>query len=93
MREALRESAKPILDALHCAALAGDVRASKILLSRCLPELRRGDDPIALPNAAGTLAQQAQCIMGELLGGRLTPGQANDLLGSLTVVARIKGSR
>jgi len=90
-RQRLRaESAIHILGAMHRLALAGDTKAAQLVLKRCLPAMRPGDDPVETPvPAGGILAQQAEAITARMLAGSLSPAEATDMLTALAAAAKV----
>ena len=89
-REELRGASLSVLTVMHKMAMTGDTSAARLVLERGLPALRPGDDLIDLPAAkTGTLAGRATAVVDACVRGKITPGQAGDLLAHFHTLARV----
>jgi hypothetical protein len=77
-----------VLEELVRQAKEGDLQAIKLLLDRTLPPLRAVDAPVRVP-VSGTLSEQGNAVIEQLLGGRVTPSEGSAMLGALASQARL----
>jgi hypothetical protein len=75
------------------AALAGDMTAAQILLSRCAPPIKAQAERVEFdlsPDAP--LAEQAQQILSAIAAGKVDPDTGRTLIASLHAVADIRAT-
>jgi hypothetical protein len=84
MRQRLRqESVLAVLGSLHRAALQGDTAAAKLLLERCLPPMRSGDDEVHVRAPGNSIADQARAVAAQIVDGTLAPAVGGEILQAL----------
>ncbi|WP_347278890.1 DUF5681 domain-containing protein [Plasticicumulans sp.] len=92
LRERITERAGEVLDTVVDAALAGNLLAAQLLLSRCIPPARGQAVPVELPAlaVAGTLTEKADAVLAAVGAGELAADTGAQLLGALGTVAKIR---
>ncbi len=91
LRERITERAGEVLDTVVDAALAGNLLAAQLLLSRCIPPARGQAVPVELPAlaVAGTLTEKADAVLAAVGAGELAPDVGAQLIGAVAGAARI----
>lgn len=82
--------AEALVRKLQAQAEAGDIQAASLLLSRALPPLRATAEAVNIPDAAGTLSEQAEAIMQAATAGDVPPDTAAILIGALAQLGRLR---
>ena len=92
LRERITERAGEVLDTVVDAALAGNLLAAQLLLSRCIPPARGQAVPVELLAlaVAGTLTEKADAVLAAVGAGELAADTGAQLLGALGTVAKIR---
>lgn len=89
LRRALQGVAPGILKRMCEAALAGDVRAAELVLSRTLASLRQTDEALPVDLGDGSAADRGRRVVDALSVGEVSPMQAEAALATLTSLARL----
>ena len=91
LRERINERAGEVLQTVVDAALAGNLLAAQLLLSRCIPPARGQAVPVELPAlaVAGTLTEKADAVLAAVGAGELAPDVGAQLIGAVAGAARI----
>lgn len=71
------------------AAVAGDMQAASLLLSRVAPAVKPIQEPTRIALTGETLSQKAAGVLDAVSEGRLSVADAKDLLAGLGAVAKI----
>jgi len=88
-RAAIEEHVPGIVQALVRQALAGDVSAASLLLSRALPPLRPESQALSIQATATSLVERAEEITAATLAGEIPSSVGADLMGVLNGLARV----
>jgi hypothetical protein len=77
-----------IVKALQPKALTGNARAAELLLERALPALRAVAEPVELRGLSddATLTAKAECVIGLMAAGRLSPDVATAMLTAISSI-------
>ena len=93
LRSQIATELPAIIGALINQAKSGDSAASKVLLDKCLPNVRPESLPRALPGLGeGTPAERAESVMQALAAGHLSPDLAVLVLSALAKIKEINGN-
>jgi len=89
-RTALADELPAIMAKLTATALAGDVQAAALILSRCCPPVRPSREPAALPELAKatTLGDQARAVIAAVAAGAVAADTAAELLRAVADAAK-----
>lgn len=90
LRSELLAEAPAIIDAMLDLAKNGDTTAARLVLDKCLPNLRPTEPPV--PIALGDLANAATSIMAAIEQGMLNPTQAASLASAVGNLIRAQES-
>lgn len=91
LREAISKDLPAIIKALVSKAKKGDAAAAKVLLAKCLPDLRAEAASALVPGFdTGTIAERAQAALEAAGRGDLPIDLAAAMVTSLGALARIK---
>jgi hypothetical protein len=91
LREAIADDLPEIIAALVAKAKDGDPAAARVLLAKCLPDLRAESAPAIVPGFdAGSLSERAQAALEAAGRGDLSPDLAAALVTSIASLARIR---
>lgn len=90
LRQAIGEHSDEIIKVMVQQALAGDVSAASLLLSRVLPTARPESLTATIANTGTTMAERAESITAATLAGEIPGTTASDLMAILAGQARIK---
>jgi len=89
MRDLLVPHAGALVTKAVELALAGDSTALRICIDRLIPPARARGDPVALPPASDSLAENGRNVIEALAEGRLSPEETGEIMQALTAQARI----
>lgn len=89
LRDAIAEGLPRIIATLRDSALAGDVQAASLLLSRCLPPLRPESSAQSIAAAGGSLGERAEAIVTAAVSGQLPTNAAAELMNVLNGQSKI----
>lgn len=91
LRERINERAGEVLQTVVDAALAGNLLAAQLVLSRVIPPARGQAVPVELPAlaVAGTLTEKADAVLAAVGAGELAPDVGAQLIGAVAGAARI----
>ncbi|MGB0218790.1 MAG: DUF5681 domain-containing protein [Sinimarinibacterium flocculans] len=91
LREAINKDLPEIVEALAKKAKEGDAAAAKVLLAKCLPDLRAEAASAMVPGFdTGTIAERAQAALEAAGRGELPMDLAAAMVTSLGALVRIK---
>ena len=86
LRAELLAEAPEIIRAMLDLAKNGDTTAARLVLDKCLPNLRPTEPPVAI--ALGDLADAAKTILAAIEQGMLNPDQASKLAGTVASLGK-----
>lgn len=91
LRKAIEERADDLLGVVIDMAMAGDLAACSLLLSRIVAPLKATAPHVELPDASAGkgLAEQGSMIVSAAMVGQISPDVAGQLLSALASQARI----
>src|SRR5690349_12365968 len=89
MRDLLVPHAEDLVAKVVELAKAGDGTALRICIDRLIPPAKSRDDPVRLPELAGSLANKGAAVLDAIGNERLTPEEAATILQAIATQARI----
>lgn len=91
LMRAIEEDLPAIITSMAEAAKDGDVQAARLLLDRAVPALKPVERPATFPHAV-TLGDTGEAILATAAAGKLTPGQASQLISGVVGLSRVRES-
>ncbi len=88
-REFLESHAKNLMKKAVEMALEGDGAALRLCLERVVPAIKARDEPVEIGELKGSLTEQGTQIMVAMASGKVSPGEATNMLQALSSVARV----
>jgi uncharacterized protein DUF5681 len=89
LRAAIAESIPEIIERMKTAAVEGDVGAARLLLERSIPPIKAVEAVATLGLPDGPLSDQGRAVLAAAGTGKLSPGQAAQLLAGLGALAKL----
>jgi hypothetical protein len=83
IRQQLESRSSELVNALIEQALGGDAQALRLCFEQILPKYRATLEPVALPEAGGTLTDIGQAVITQTAKGELAPDTAVALMSML----------
>ena len=88
-RGLIEQHVPELLEVVQKAALSGDLTACRLLLDKVVPSVRPREVTTTLPEFSGTLAARSEIILCAMAQGRLTPGEATNMLSALLAHSKV----
>ena len=89
LRQAIADDIPQILGVLRERALDGDVQATALLISRCLPPLRPESAAQTIEVNGESLGERSEGVVAAAIAGQIAPDAATGLMSILTAQAKI----
>jgi hypothetical protein len=90
LRETVGEQFDQLVDTVLQAALAGDMSACNLLLTRLVPPLRPIQDPVIFKLEGNSLTDKAHSVLSAVSEGQLSASDGKLLLDGLAGVVRVQ---
>ena len=88
LTHAIEADLPQLLRTIMDAALAGDMQAAGLILSRLYPPLKAREMPVRFSfDPAGSVADQCEAVIGAMAAGVIPPDVGRTLLDSLSALA------
>lgn len=91
LRAAISDGMDDVVAVVLKKAKTGCMTAAGLLLARCLPPLRPADTAVAIKLGKGSLTDQSRRVAALMASGDVSMGQGSELIGSLAVIAKMRG--
>lgn len=91
MRQMLDGKVEDVLAVVIKAALANDIQAASLVLSRAMPSLKSRDDHVQFDlNTKAPLAEQVEQVLSAMAGGDISPDTAKQVIETIGALGAVR---